>query len=369
MIFLLSWIRFSYAIEETLDFSDFDIYQGKVTKFYVEKKIKRYLEKDPQIQEYYQITDEALIIKDGRGHIDYTLFFGELEASRPEKKSFVSLQGARIALDPGHFGGRYAKLEKRYLEGSWQGKKGVNLNEGTLTFLTAVKLKSLLEAEGAIVFITRPSIGFGAIEIDFETYLDNHPELMESHLSLSTIFQKNYNHEDLKRRAEKINAFNPDLALVIHYNASLSKISPNDYCLAFVPGAFMKGELDKAKARYAFLRLLLTDSIEKSIQLSTYVLTHLQNELELPLMKEKSGPNTIKICKGIYCRNLLLTRTIDPLNSIPLCYLEALMQNYPDELDFLLTKDTMIEGIPCSSRLEKVALACFYAIQDYFMEG
>lgn len=81
-------------------------------------------------------------------------------------------------------------------------------------------MKRLLEAEGAIVFISWTGFGKGAIEEDFFMWKEKHPDLQAE--SLSKLFRVYYNKEDLRKRAKKINDFSPDITLIIHYNPHLN---------------------------------------------------------------------------------------------------------------------------------------------------
>ena len=367
-------------LNRTVDFTDFDVYQRAFNHKEIGQKIQRYLEKDPQIRKYYRLTEKALYIGDlSLDQRDYVLYFGQKEKnSTPTERKRLGLQGRKIAIDPGHFGGIYAKLEKRFVRISdpqEEEESSSSLDEGTLSYLTALELKRLLEEAGATVLITRSAIGEGVIQKPFFSWLQERPELWSSDHSLSKLFLLYYNREDLYLRAEKINAFNPDVTVVIHYNTHLTEeektlkslVTQLNYNLAFIPGAFGAGELDKAADRYEFLRLLLTQHLEESEKLSQYLVHQFAEQLKVPLIEtEEKDVDFEKACfkqsKGIYSRNLALTRLIHS----PLCYGETLIQNNPEEFHRLNRKDIAIEGIPCSSRIQEVSKAYFKGLQDYF---
>ena len=107
------------------------------------------------------------------------------EARRDELNAVDTtwLRGRRIALDPGH-GGRF------------RGSLGLNgLTEADANLGVALKLRDLLTARGAIVFMTRDS------DRDFLSPADS---------SLRA---------DLAERTRLANAFEPDLFVSIHHNA------------------------------------------------------------------------------------------------------------------------------------------------------
>jgi len=348
----------------SFDFCDFDSYQFKISAEEVEQKIKTYLEKDSAIQNYYRLTPEALYLG------DYVLHLRDGGTSLKKRAAAYGLKGVKVALDPGHFGGAFADLEQRVVRGP-----GIYFCEGDLTYLTAMELKRLLEAEGAIVMITRSSIGSGALEVDFDAWKECHPDLVKSADSMSALFRSHYNKEDLLRRAEKINAFGPDIAIMIHYNMHLTEIEKlekkvltrSNYNMAFIPGAFCADELQTARDQYEFLRLIVSDAVEESLLLSEAVTAQFVQQLQVPLIDERNESESLRRVtllqkSGIYSRNLALTRLVH----CPLCYGETLIQNNEEEIYRLSLKDTEIERIPCSKRIKEVARAYFEGIKAYF---
>jgi hypothetical protein len=67
--------------------------------------------------------------------------------------------------------------------------------------------------------ITRDEIGKGAYGQGFFDWLKHSSNLWSSQVFLGNLFRRYYNPLDLKARAQKINAFSPDLTLVLHYNS------------------------------------------------------------------------------------------------------------------------------------------------------
>jgi N-acetylmuramoyl-L-alanine amidase len=364
------------------DFHDFDAYQYKLTAEEIELKIRKYLEKDPEIKNYYHLTSQSFSLGDlDHQQIDYVLYLCHtpLSCCAPPKKNKKKegLKNVKIAIDPGHFGGVFAELEERYVVISAEKTRNyqpIRFHEGDLTYLTALELERLLKAEGALVFMTRERIGEGAIGEDFFKWLEMHSDLRKD-LPLSKIFRNYYNREDLTERAKKINAFSPDITVIIHYNAHLTDqekaqktlLTQSNYNLAFIPGAFCKGELKSVDDRYEFLRLIVTDHIEESLKLSESITAQFVKQLDVPLIFENEKTSYIDTAcliqkRGIYCRNLVLTRLVHS----PMCYGETLVQNNQNEVYKLSECNTSIAGIPCCKRNKEVARAYFEGIKDYF---
>lgn len=356
----------------SFSFQDFDSYQGRVSKEEIENKLK-YLIKAKETQNYFSLTDDAFMIYASledkqKGQEEYRLILGSSDVLPTLKKS---LANCKIAIDPGHFGGEYSHLEQRFVEISFQ-KKLLAFNEGDLTFLTALYLKELLEKEGAEVFLTRTKKAEGALSQNFFQFLQTHPDLWLTQKTLTQLFRGVYNGVDLYARAEKINIFKPDVTVIIHYNAHDSGkekstcITDKNYNMVFIPGSFGDGELKERKARYEFLRLLVTSDFSLSKQFSKIVLKKFNERLQIPSVNPSDGAHyletaSVKVEEGVYARNLALTRLVHS----PLCYGESLVQNNLEEALKLSHLDTEIQGYPCSFRLKEVALAYFQAIQEF----
>jgi N-acetylmuramoyl-L-alanine amidase len=364
-----------------VDFHDFDIYQYKLTDAEIELRIKTYLEKDQTIQRFYHLTPQAFYIGDlDQQQVDYILYLNTaISISSDASKTSSGLKNKRIAIDPGHFGGKLAELEERYVAvpaEKTRNNQPILFHEGDLTYLTALELQRLLEAEGALVLVTRSGMGLGAIQEDFVEWMETHPELGKSGSSLPKIFRNYYNKEDLIERAKKINDFYPDITIVIHYNAHLTDqekeektiLTQSNYNLAFIPGSFCANELNATRDRYEFLRLIVTDDVDRSLKLSEHIVTQFVDKLNVPLIAEGEKTSyTDAVCliqkPGIYCRNLALTRLVHG----PICYGETLIQNNEDEVYRLSASDHSIAGNPCSKRIEEVAQAYFEGIKAYFV--
>lgn len=385
---ILGALVFILALPMTLcaNFSDFDLYQKKVARSELEEKLALFLKKEPRLEGYFELSDEFLKIFSGlptdkERKLEYTLELAPTALASqgqtaPQDKSLV---GVKIALDPGHFGGPFAYLEERFIDipssEFSEEEEGYSLqfDEGTLSYLTASYLKILLEKEGAIVYLTRRGIGEGGLPSGFFDWLKENPKLWTSDTTLRKLF-KLYNQADLYARAEKVNAFAPDLSVILHFNAhtqpgqndSNSRVTAHNFNLVFIPGAFNAAELGSERSRYEFLRLLLGKDLYRSLALSRSILTAFTDHLRVPIVCELDEARylesaCLKVEEGIYARNLTLTRLIHG----PLCYGESLIQNNANEAVHLSKRDFVIDGVSCSSRIKEVAEAYFQGIKEY----
>lgn len=318
------------------------------------------------------------------------------EYLRPQPTAQLPLRGMKIALDPGHIASDTAigRMEDKYLLfKTLSGKDSVTVSmaEGMLTWKTANALAVLLRSQGAEVFTTRKraeTTAFGKTyaewrKADFGRTLDSLMKEDPNDLTLrkikagkirneNVVFRNVFRDAELRKRAELINAFHPDLTLIIHYNVDEKNKpwdhpSPKNYCMTFIGGSFQRGELGDAERRFDFLRLLLTDDIENSSRVAGLTALEFKSELDVPLAKTADATYLGQYCidaglPGVFCRNLSLTRMIQGT----LVYGETLFQDNVNEC-LLLTKKMPFkaegeQSISGNERIDEVAQAYYKAI-------
>lgn len=312
---------------------------------------------------------------------------GKSEANTPER-GLKPFSNFRIVLDPGHLAGDLytAKMERKWVE---MKTPPCQLIEGELTLATALILKTKLEEQGATVMVTRDKPNISAFGIDFKKWKDS---LFLSALSAAydrgdvsfeeknyllvkanetEIFRRFFAFEDVRERARRINEFQSDFSLIIHYNvdetnAKWNKPTRKNYNMAFVGGSFTADELDKPEARIDFLRLLLTDELERSIDFSKYIVEGLVKGTGVPSALDSCALYLKGNClstevNGVFCRNLTLTRTVKGV----VCYGESLYQDNINECKALSKKDFKIGDVETSKRVEEVAEAYYQGILNY----
>jgi N-acetylmuramoyl-L-alanine amidase len=308
------------------------------------------------------------------------------------------LKGMRVALDPGHLGGTMetAMIEARYVIMAFQKGDTVRFNEGNLNLATAYLLKQKLEAEGAEVMITRNAKGHSAFDKSFEQWLkDDFANALEEEKNkgkiditlyqklktskdLPYIYDRFFKYLDFRERARKINAFQPHLTIVIHYNIDSPNwdrrkedvYQPSDanYSMVFLAGGFMKKELADPRDRMEFLRLLLSDDLDNSLQICEKVQHKFVHDLKVPSVPHDDRLSYLKRgCvyadkEGIYARNLALTRMVRS----PLCYGETLCQDDGKEARALAKEEIPAGDLMTSPRVAETAHAYFEAIHSYW---
>jgi N-acetylmuramoyl-L-alanine amidase len=311
----------------------------------------------------------------------------------------LPLAGIRIAIDPGHIAHDTVKgrLEQKFISIKLpHGKDSVRVAfaEGQLTWLTAEVLADHLKRKGAEVMITRSAMENTAFGRTYEQWKEW--DSGRSLDSLISAFPDNQIYKDLKagkmkeersyfryvfrdveirRRAIEIGNFHPDFTVVIHYNVDetnspWNKPTQRNFSMLFVPGAFQAGELSEQESRIDFLRLLLTDEIERSVTGAGYLAESFQRELHVPLAGVKDAAYLGTSCKatektGVYCRNLSMTRLIHG----PVLYGETLYQDNITELR-LLSASTVrdsVSGIEAPARVLDVVRAYEKGLDNWLL--
>ncbi len=345
----------------------------------------------------------------------------------PQRNIEKPLSGMRIALDPGHVGGEmeYArKMEEKYVLIHADSVAGfpeeISFNEGNLALGTALVLAQKLRDAGAEVMLTRERSGLNAFGITFEQWLDRQVTVHEDYLQTHNLPINRMNPDDWEircaaenyireydlegkdaiwwrtkatlahihripflkaeflERARLINGFKPHATLIIHYNVGESNNANNDgyrrgipenYCMAFIPGSFMKGELKEPEDRLAFAAKLLTDDLANSQSLSKYVVLAHERRLGVPIMEWDERLLYLKNAslrtpdKGVFARNLQLTRLIHGT----LCFGESLYQDNVTEAKRLNAKDFSLPGVEAMlpNRIREVADAYYEGLLDW----
>jgi len=257
------------------------------------------------------------------------------------KEGGKPLSGFRIALDPGHLGGKYSKMEGRHFT---IGEKSP-VKEGDLALRVAKRLGKRLRILGADVFLIRKAAKPTTRERPkslrdegkaWQARIDggNPPDRskaeqrkIEKRRAEILFFRK----EEIKARAHLVNEkLKPDAVICIHFNAApwpdpdeLSLVDRNDYHV-LTNGAYMGGEVAVAHQRFQMMVKLLNRSHFEERSLAESMATAFARATGLPAFSYK-GPNAVKIGEvpGVWARNLLANR----LYECPVVFLEPYVAN------------------------------------------
>jgi len=269
--------------------------------------------------------------------------------SLPSAKLEKPLSGLRIALDPGHLGGKWAKMEERW----FQVGNSAAMEEGDLTLRVARLLAPRLRKLGAKVLFVRNSsepitpkrpddfrelarkilIKNGVPHPRVDVLDASDPEKEQTIRWQSEILF--YRYSEIRRRAALVNfKLHPDLVLCLHFNAE-SWGDPNKPTLIdtnhmhlLVNGSYLQDELELDDERFEMIRRLLSRASDEELPLADAIADAMARETGLPPYEYPTANSTTKVGTSgyVYARNLLATR----LYRCPVVYCEPYVMNSND---------------------------------------
>jgi hypothetical protein len=266
--------------------------------------------------------------------------------SLPPPRQEKSLFGLKIGLDPGHLGGKWAKMEERW----FQVGNSPPVQEGDLTLRVARLLAARLRELGAKVSFVRNSnepitakrpddfrelarkilIKNGVPQPRADALDPNDPAKEQTIRWQSEILF--YRYSEIRRRAALVNfKLHPDLVLCLHFNAE-GWGDPNNPTLTdanhlhlLVNGSYLAEELEFDDERFEMVRRLLSRAYDEELPLADTIALAMARETGLPPYEYPTTNTTTKVGTSgyVYARNLLATR----LYRCPVVYCEPYVMN------------------------------------------
>ena len=352
------------ALGEAPDWDKLERYQETITRDEFVRLLEEVYSPDGGYRETIEITaDEALIKKGEECEISrYRLRFsgGDKKVIRKDRfwriRSEIPshrdkiLNGLRVALDPGHIGGRYARMEERWFRVLDQ----TPVMEGDLNLRVARLLRERLRERGAAVWLLRE----GSEPVTQETPESLRTVAVEelSHGKLKgeeadgygnsgvgeNIGAKEtelrelsellfYRMSEIRARARLINEIiRPDLVVAIHFNAAPWRdaekrtLATENHMHILINGAYSSEELAYDDTRFRMVQRLLSNVAEEELPLASTVAKAMARATGLPPFHYE-GKNAAAI-KGepyVWARNLIANR----LYQCPVLYLEPYVVN------------------------------------------
>lgn len=331
----------------------------------------------------------------------FTLRFASDDASRksvgewwrsakslPKPPAGKELTGLKVALDPGHIGGRWARMEERW----FQVGDSQPVQEGDMTLRVAKLLAPKLRALGAHVSFVRESTapvtpkrpddlrevsrqvllraGVPQPREDFEGPADPEKE--------HTIRWQNeilfYRNSEIRQRAALVNSeIKPDVVLCLHFNAEAwndprqPTLIERNHLHLLVNGSFLSPELEFDDVRFEMIRRLLSRTHEEELPLAEKSAVAMAHRTGLPPYTYTTDNVTPAGKSGyVYLRNLIATR----LYQCPVIYFEPYVMN-SDEV-FWRVQEGDYEGVRNVNGTDRPSIFREYAdgvvdgLRDYY---
>jgi N-acetylmuramoyl-L-alanine amidase len=261
------------------------------------------------------------------------------------------LAGVTIALDPGHLGGSWAKMEERWFRIG----NAKPVKEGDLTLQTAKRLAPRLKELGAkVVFVhSKPgpvtSVRPDDLRAEARASLKSrgvHPILRtyrgpadpgKEHSITWEAERLFYRVAEIHERARRVNnTLKPDLTLCLHFNAepwgdpANPALTDINHLHLIVNGAYAESELAYADVRYQMLLKLLSQSFDEERGIAESIAHSLSETTKLPAYRYNSdNAHAVGTSGYVWARNLLANR----LYHCPVAYVECYVMNSRDFFD------------------------------------
>ncbi len=228
------------------------------------------------------------------------------------------LEGIRIAVDPGHIGGKWVTWDDRHFK---VGRDTLSVNEGEMTLKVAKILERDLTLLGAEVMLTRTSTNpvtserIETLQDEAVEYLKQRKIVPSSGLIASTAKKMFAISSEIRSRGDLVNdTLQPDLALCLHFNASPATSrrpsfrSPNHLHL-LINGCYSKGEIAEDDTRFEMIMRILQRVYYEELDLSDEISRTMKKETRLPSF-HYDGTNGMAVNDNdlVWARNLLANR-------------------------------------------------------------
>ena len=286
------------------------------------------------------------------------------------------LAGLRIAIDPGHLGGKFARMEARW----FQIGHSRPVEEGEMTLIVAKILKKKLEAMGAEVWLTRSKNGATTSLRPDKLKKAAAGSLQEEGVPLSSTrleFEAErlfYRVGEIRNRAHLVNSvILPDLVVCLHFNAeewgnpARPTLTDKNHLHLLLSGNISGDELLHEDERYTMLVKLLGGTHREELGASEAVARTLASATGLPPFIYHSA-NAIPASSNPYLwiRNLLANRLFE----CPVVYCEPYVMNSRPVFNRIQLGDYMgrrnIAGVSQPSIYREYADAVAQGLADYY---
>lgn len=331
-------------LAEKPDWTTLEAYQHTISRSDFEKLLTEIFTTDDTWREFIVISDESakIVTSSDPAEPRFVLRFATPEnthptprlwkdtATRPIPPEGKPLANLHIAIDPGHIGGEWAKIEERW----FQIGEEKPVTEGDMTLHVAILLKPLLEDLGATVTLVRTTTEpvtslrpENLVELAAENTIDDPDSLRKF---AERLF---YRTAEIRARADLVNqSIKPDLVLCLHFNAEAwgdplnPTLIPHTHFHILLNGGYTPDEVRLADQRFALLKKLLQRTHEEEALVGKTVAETFAEISKLPAYTYPPGGSNVRPVASspfIYARNLLANRLYD----CPVVFMEPYVMN------------------------------------------
>ena len=306
--------------------------------------------------QWISVNSAEAVVQENASHRFVLRFAPNLETRKPVPRYWTSvnqlnpnndapLAGLKIAIDPGHLGGKWAQMEERW----FQVGSSVPVTEGDLTLRVAQILAPRLRKLGAEVTLVRSAPGPVTDARPTELHVEAEASLRDRGVTSALPSYTGpadanreqsipweaerlfYRVAEIHSRAKIVNEkIKPDLTLCLHFNAEPwgdpkhpALVSENHLHL-LINGAYSSAELGYDDERFAMLVKLLNRAYPEEVAAAESLAGSMARITGLPPYSY-SGSNAKRIGSSgyVWARNLLANR----LYECPVVFIEPYVMN------------------------------------------
>lgn len=335
-----AWAKLS-PLAPAPDWSRLEEFQESITREEFVNQLDRVFAPGGAWREWIEIEEDRALVRTASKPLELR-FAASVKKPAPRfwkrRGEFIQttgkpLAGVHIALDPGHLGGRWARLEERWFRIG----KSKPVVEGDLTLSVARLLAARLQDAGARVTLTRsgsepatslrPSRLAGKAASSLrEKNLPTTPAAISK--EAERLF---YRAAEIRARAARLNSkTKPDLVLCLHFNAESwgnpdrPALTDKNHLHFLVTGGWSSEELAYEDQRFDMLRKLLGGAHNEETAVTLRLADAMNRATGLPPFVYQ-GANAVSIAgrNDVWARNLLANRLFD----CPVVYAEPYVMN------------------------------------------
>lgn len=340
------------------EWKELDHFQGTITRDDFLAELENVYSEGDAWKQTISISSTGAEIQTGKS-APYVLKFAPDESKTPERYwrsvdempvmwdwKKKGLQGVKIAIDPGHIGGKWAKIEERWYQ---IGGRGTEVKEGDMSLTTAKVLKELLEKVGAEVTLVRTDTepvtprrpaDFNGLAREYLSRQGIDPDNPRNRIMDGVEWNSEkffYRYDEIRERARIINEeIKPDITLCLHYNAeswanpSKPRFVPRNHMHLLINGTYAGAELAQHDQRFEMLQRLLERIHPEELALSESVAIYMEKTTGLPPFRYvTSNAKEQGVTTYVYSRNLLANR----IYRCPVVFLEPFVMNNREVYD------------------------------------
>jgi len=328
------------ATASAADWSSLDRYQQSISRAEFETLLSHVYCPSGALTNYLNFSTNSVTVfsTTEKTNAFFTLRFASATPLNVKQAEFFK----RIALDPGHIGGEWARMEERFFERG----KGRPVQEAVLNLTVARLLKTRLESAGAQVFLTKNALdpvtekrpeNFRAQaeqEITALTRFDTFPPLEREAARADAVRKRAellfYRSSEIAARASLLNEkIKPDLTICLHFNAvewdDCQSLVDDNRLVVFVHGNYLASELKDDDQKLRLFSKLLERSHPAELMVAEAIATAMASATKLPPVEYGPSSGSIRVGDNpyVFARDLAANRLVDG----PVVYLEPYYMN------------------------------------------